>query len=149
MNRIPLFSLALFSFFYTSSALAADATGYWLTENKRAVIHTQECDQGLCGTIYWIIDGGLTKDVNNPDESMRTRPMCGLQILWGFKKDGDTDWEDGKIYKADDGDTYSANITLKDQDTLGLRGYVGIPLFGKSQVWSRVSADDYKACTVK
>lgn len=145
-----LFFVSLFTIFVvaiSSHAYASGAEGYWLTENKRSVIHTFECDQGLCGKIHWIIEGGMQYDEKNPDEAKRSTPMCGLQILWGFEKDGD-DWDDGKIYKADDGDIYSANITLKDENTLSLRGYVGIPLFGKSQKWSRVSEGDYAACAV-
>lgn len=126
-------------------AQTIDASGYWLTENKRAVIHTFECDQGFCGKIHWIIEGGLQFDEHNPDATKRSTPMCGLQILWGFEKDGDN-WENGKIYKADDGDTYSADIKLKDQNSLFLRGYVGIPLLGKTQKWTRVSAEEYKEC---
>lgn len=129
----------------TAQANASSAEGYWLTENERAVIHTFECDQGLCGNIHWIIEGGMQYDVKNVDEAKRSTPMCGLQILWGFEKDG-SDWDNGNIYKADDGDIYSANITLKDENTLSLRGYIGIPLFGKSQKWTRVSADNYASC---
>ena len=121
------------------------AEGYWLTENKRAVIHTYECEQGLCGNIHWIIEGGMQYDTKNPEETKRSTPMCGLKIIWGFEKDDD-EWENGKIYKADDGDVYSADIELKDENTLSLRGYIGIPLFGKSQIWSRVSPDEYKKC---
>lgn len=149
VKYIPLFFLAVFIGFVFPSVVFAqshDAQGYWLTENKRAVVHTFECDQGLCGKIHWIIEGGMQYDEKNPDEAKRSAPMCGLQILWGFKKDG-TDWDDGHIYKADDGEIYSANIELKDENTLSLRGYVGISLFGKSQVWTRVSPDTYPPCS--
>ncbi len=137
----------VFTISLPSTVFAGNAEGYWLTQNGRSVIHTYECDQGLCGTIHWITEGGMEHDTKNPVVKNRKRPMCGLMILWGFEKDGD-DWDSGKIYKADDGDIYSANIELKDTNTLSLRGYIGIPLFGKSQEWKRVSANDYKACVV-
>lgn len=147
MRHIPLFFAALTSLAFPAQSFAQsrDAQGYWLTENKRAVVHTFECDQGLCGKIHWIIEGGMQYDEKNPDEAKRSTSMCGLQIIWGFKKDG-ADWDGGHIYKADDGEVYSANIELKDENTLSLRGYVGIPLFGKSQIWSRVLPDAYPPC---
>ena len=148
MRRIIALSTFIFATSLSLPALASSAEGDWLTQNKRSVIHTYECDEGLCGKIHWIIEGGMQHDTKNPVMKDRTRPMCGLKILWGFEKDG-SDWDSGKIYKADEGDTYSANIEIKDENTLSLRGYIGIPLFGKSQEWKRVSPDDYKECSVK
>ena len=147
MSRIILSALALFLLTakISSANASSPAEGFWLTENGRAVINTYECKRGLCGSIHWIIDGGMKIDEKNPDPEFKGQPLCNLVILWGFNKDGD-DWEDGKIYKADDGDIYNATITVKDENTLALRGYVGVPLFGKTQTWSRVNPADYSAC---
>lgn len=127
---------------------APDPTGLWLTENERSAIRVRECGDRLCGEIAWIIDGGMQYDTENPDESLRDRPMCGLKILWGLQQDADDprEWEDGKVYKADDGDTYGAELTVKGPDELKVRGFVGFSLFGKSQVWTRVSEADYPPC---
>lgn len=143
------FLLALASVMtFTSAAQAADTVeGYWLTENKRAVVKITPCADSVCGNIYWIIEGGMQFDENNPDESKRSTPMCGLQILGDFEKTGENKWEDGMIYKADDGDMYDANIELQEDGTLRLRGYVGLSLFGKTQIWTRVDQSDYKACS--
>ncbi|MCB1533066.1 MAG: DUF2147 domain-containing protein [Alphaproteobacteria bacterium] len=131
----------------TSTAQAADTVeGYWLTQNERAVVKISPCADSVCGKVYWIIDGGLQYDEHNPDEAMRTRPMCGLQILGDFEKAGENAWDSGYIYKADEGDMYAANIALQDDGTLKLRGYMGISLLGKTQVWNRVNPSDYKAC---
>ncbi len=143
--RILLTALALMMI--AAPSYAADSVeGYWLTENKRAVVQVEECDASLCGHVYWIIEGGLQFDENNPNESMRTQAMCGLQILSGFEKEGVGEWEDGKIYKADDGDIYDADIEILEDGTLKLRGYVGVPMFGKTQIWTRVNKSDYAAC---
>ena len=70
--RFPLFLqfcavlIGAFLVFSSSFANAADpAEGLWLTENERSVINVQECDEGLCGTIYWIIDGGMHEFLEN------------------------------------------------------------------------------------
>jgi len=150
MKKLSLLALAAVAFgvlFTSYSTFAASPLeGYWLTENKRSVIKVTECDQGWCGYIHWIIEGGMQSDAKNPDETKRDRPMCGLPILWGFTQDSANAWEGGKIYKADDGDIYNANMELQSDGTLKVRGYVGISLLGKSQIWTRVQENNYPAC---
>jgi len=126
----------------------ANVDGLWMTENKRAVIDVKPCADGgpVCGEIAWIIDGGMTVDAKNENPELRNQPLCGLQILNGFKSGAKSnEWVDGKIYKADDGDVYNASITQIDENRLRLRGYVGIPLFGKTQIWTRVP-DNHPRC---
>lgn len=125
---------------------AASPEGLWLTENERSVISVKECPQGLCGTIYWIIDGGMQFDEKNEDPALQNKPMCGLKILWGFKQENAMNWVDGKIYKADEGDLYNASLQMLPKGNMLVRGYVGMPLFGKSQTWRPVSAKDYPKC---
>lgn len=134
-----------------SSAAHSKAIGKWLTENERAVIEIKSCDshRSLCGEIYWIIDGGMQYDTENEDEIKRGQPLCGLTILHGFEKSDNLDqeeWIDGKIYKADDGDIYNASLSLVDENRLRVHGYVGIPLFGKTQMWTRVDEKTYSQC---
>lgn len=120
--------------------------GLWLTENARSVIAVKPCAEGLCGTIHWIIDGGMQFDEKNQDPALQGTPMCGLKILWGFKQQDSMNWIDGKIYKADEGDMYNATLQLLPKGKMLVRGYVGMPLFGKSQTWAPVSAADYPPC---
>ena len=143
------FFLLLILVTVAGTARAADVDGLWLTENKRAAIHVTQCENGrsLCGSIAWIIDGGMQMDVKNDDPAKQNTPLCGMQILYGFEKGKAAgEWVDGKIYKADDGDVYNATVKQIDDTRLRLRGYVGIPLFGKTQIWTRVSPADYPRC---
>ena len=39
------------------------------------------------------------------------------------------------------GSTYTCNIALDGDDRLRLRGYVGIPLLGRTTTWTRVGAE--------
>lgn len=124
-------------------------TGLWLTENQRSVIELYQCKSGeplLCGKIAWIIDGGMQFDTKNPDSSKHKRPLCGMTIVSNLKMSSPTFWTGGKVYKADEGDTYDANMTILSSDSVELRGYVGISMFGKTQKWKRVSAKDYPPC---
>ena len=136
---------------FSNVSFAESIEGLWLTENERAAIRLYVCktDQ-ICGDIAWIIKGGMQYDEHNEDPSKRSNPLCGMQIMHSFVKDPDQEkrWEDGKIYKADDGDFYDAYMVEKPENKLKLRGYAGITLFGKTQMWTRVSEDDYPPCTV-
>lgn len=125
--------------------------GYWLIQTERAVVHINQCDDNaekLCGWIYWLIEDGLKYDVNNPDKDKRSNPMCGLELIKGFKRHNEKFWIDGTIYKADDGDLYNATMQIIPPNRLEVRGYVGMPLFGKSQMWSRVDPADYERCEI-
>jgi uncharacterized protein (DUF2147 family) len=132
----------------TMAATTYDPTGLWLTANERAVIRIARCEAGLCGRIHWIVDGGMQYDSENPDPAKRDRPMCGLRILWGVEQQTDEPnaWENGTVYKADSGDEFGLDLKMKGPDKLKLRGYVGISLLGKSQVWTRVTREQYPRC---
>ena len=47
-------------------------------------------------------------------------------------------WGNGNIYDARTGKAYSLNASLKDKNTLFMRGYIGFSLIGKTTTWSRV-----------
>jgi uncharacterized protein (DUF2147 family) len=122
-----------------------DITGIWLTGGKEpAKIQIYKAtDNKFYGKIIWLKnpvekDGTPRVDANNPDKTKRKNPVNGLQILKGFKFDGDDEWKGGDIYDPESGKTYSSYITLKDKNTLKVRGYVGISLFGRTEIWTRV-----------
>jgi uncharacterized protein (DUF2147 family) len=61
----------------------------------------------------------------------------GLVILRDFKFDED-EWEGGKIYDPESGKTYSCILSIQDKGTLKVRGYVGISLLGRTEIWKKV-----------
>jgi uncharacterized protein (DUF2147 family) len=82
-------------------------------------------------------DGKAKTDARNPENNLKSRPIWGLEILKGFKYD-DGIWEDGTIYDPKSGKTYSCKLTLSGNDKLNVRGYMGISIIGRTDVWSRV-----------
>ena len=129
-----------------SGARAQDASsvlGEWYTENGKAKVEIYACEDSYCGKIVWLKepknpDGTNKRDANNPDESLRSRTIVGTNILTGLAYDGDDEWEDGEIYDPESGKTYSCRLELKDENTLEVRGFVGLSLLGRSQNWTRV-----------
>lgn len=76
-------------------------------------------------------------DTKNPDPALRKRSLMGVVLLQGFRYD-DGAWEKGTIYDPKDGKTYSCVLRLKDAGAMEVRGYVGISLFGRTEIWTRV-----------
>lgn len=77
-------------------------------------------------------------DGNNPDASLRNRPVCGITIGTGFTPEGTNQAKNGQLYDPDSGKTYSAQMQT-DGSTLKLRGYIGISLLGRTETWHRAS----------
>lgn len=68
---------------------------------------------------------------------LANHPIEGLTIIWGLHKEGD-DWVGGRILDPTSGKVYSAKMMpAADGKSMEVRGYLGTPLFGKSQTWYR------------
>lgn len=134
------------------AAAAGDpAFGYWLVENRRAIVELHGCGVELCGRIAWLAepfnpDGSAKTDLNNPDPAMRTQTLCGLALIRNLSAKRPGVWDGGEIYNAKDGSTYSVRVMADSDNRLEVRGFLGISLLGKSQSWTRVD-DDRGGCT--
>jgi uncharacterized protein (DUF2147 family) len=125
---------------------AAAPQGVWLTEDGEGAVEIFDCGDLLCGRIVWRksalrADGSADIDDRNPDPALRRRPICGLQIIGSLAASDAATWDGGWVYDPDSGKTYHVKLTMESADTLRLRGYIGVPLLGESQIWRRASAD--------
>jgi uncharacterized protein (DUF2147 family) len=134
-------------------AASAEPVGQWYAEGGAAVVEIAPCGDGLCGRVVWLHspldeDGCELRDKNNPDPALRNRPVVGLQILGGLVASDQrpASWTGGTIYDPVSGNTYRCRLELDDHDRLRLRGYVGIPLVGRTTTWTRVGSEKTK-CT--
>ena len=116
--------------------------GKWINSTGEAHIDITKRSDKYFGKLVWIkdpkgTDGTLKTDLKNPEASLRSKPILGMEILKNFVYD-DGKWTDGTIYDPKSGKTYSCNMTIKDNGQLSMRGYIGISLIGRSEVWKRV-----------
>jgi len=120
---------------------ADDITGTWLSHgDKPAKFLIYRTNGKFYGKIVFLqepTENGKPKlDKNNPDKNKQSRPLLGLELLSGFVFDIDK-WNSGTIYDPENGKTYSCTLSLKDKNTLKLRGYIGISLLGRTEIWTR------------
>ncbi|PTS94066.1 DUF2147 domain-containing protein [Pedobacter sp. HMWF019] len=116
--------------------------GQWVNASGEAHIEIFKKSEKYFGKIVWLKDpkddkGANKTDIKNPDPDLKSKPIMGLELLRDFVYD-DGKWTDGKIYDPKSGKTYSCNITEKSNGQLNIRGYIGISLIGRSEVWKRV-----------
>jgi uncharacterized protein (DUF2147 family) len=144
-----IFFLYLSSFLFNPVLLSAqvkadDIVGFWLTHgDKPAKVQVYRTGDLFAGKIVWLqfpVENGKPKmDEKNPEESKRSQPLVGLVIMSRFKFDNDDEWSDGKIYDPQNGKTYNCYLSLKDKNTLKVRGYIGITLIGRTDYWTRTN----------
>jgi uncharacterized protein (DUF2147 family) len=116
---------------------ASPILGRWLTQPGDGIIEiTRTADNTYLGTI---IGGNAPRrvDEHNPDPARRAQLLLGQLILKDMHEDGDGALAGGTIYEPDTGRTYKCRIETLDHDRLKVRGFIGISLLGRSQVWTR------------
>jgi uncharacterized protein (DUF2147 family) len=119
-----------------------DVSGFWLTEERDAVVELNPCGARLCAHLYALHDLNVpanATDQRNERPELRNRPICNLQIMGELQRQPDNSWGNGWVYDPKVGKRYSVELRLKDSNTLLVHGYVGFKLAGKTATWTRTS----------
>jgi uncharacterized protein (DUF2147 family) len=127
------------------SAVADDTSaynGFWWNEQRDGIFELIVTDNKIEGLTRWAAEP--SRDVNNPDPKLNGRPLKDIIFLWGFQYDQKKNrWKDGKVYDPNNGKTYDAKMSLEnDNQTIKMRGYIGISLFGRTAEFERVTANE-------
>jgi uncharacterized protein (DUF2147 family) len=120
-----------------------DPSGVWLTQAGDARVHVSRCGGGICGKIVWLRDpidpktGQPQVDDKNANPALAQRPIIGLSIFSGMQQVSANKWT-GRIYNADDGQTYTAHVTVQSDQALEVQGCVGVLCGGET--WTKHAA---------
>jgi uncharacterized protein (DUF2147 family) len=144
----PLIRTAL-AFALAASALPALAAndspvGKWKTiddktNEVKSIVEITENGGLLEGKVLQVLksEHGPHPVCANCDGERKNKPIEGMTIMWGLKKDGD-EWSGGQILDPAKGKIYKVTLKLEDGgQKLDVHGYIGFSLIGRSQEWVR------------
>lgn len=117
--------------------------GVWEPGHGKAKVKITKVGNKYFGKIVWLKepnfeDGSKKTDKNNPDEKMHNTPLLGYKILKDFEYTGNKTWENGTIYDPENGSLYSCTIKMKNNNTLEVRGFIGVSMIGRTDTWKRL-----------
>jgi uncharacterized protein (DUF2147 family) len=147
-NRVLIILvMCLVSSVFTFSQTNSDIVGEWYNAEKDVVITLFEDGKTISGKITWMRfpndkDGSPKKDFLNSDENLRNREIMGMKIISSFSHIAGMVWDNGSLYNYKKGKIYTGMMTLKDSNTLDLRGYTGFSFIGSSSIWTRNLHED-------
>jgi uncharacterized protein (DUF2147 family) len=142
--RCALISLALL---VSAPAPAQDLSpvGRWRTIDDRtnvekSIVRITEVN----GEIQGIVEVVFSPPAPNPTPIcqkcpgvFKDKPVVGMRVLWGLKKDGD-EYTGGHVFDPDNQKTYKCKLKVVDGGKkLELRGYIGFSMLGRTQTWVR------------
>ncbi len=123
----------------------AAVMGLWWTQDHDGIVQIFSCGSGLCGIVAGVTnflpDGSAPKD-------WQGRSRCRLQIIPDGKADDDGSW-DSHITNPDDGKTYTITLRVDPDGRLRMRGYIGLPLFGRTVFWTRFKGHLTQDCHLR
>ena len=129
--------------------VAQDITGIWqiiddLTVAPKGQVEiTQEADGTYTGKITKITPrtGYTPKEFCTGCPAPYTnKPIVGLNVITKLKHKRDLIYTGGRILDPNTGRVYSLAAKLSSNgQRLHLRGYVGVSVLGRSQIWIRVN----------
>jgi uncharacterized protein (DUF2147 family) len=116
--------------------------GYWHNPEKTTKIQIYKSgEKSYSGKIVWLKepneDGKPKLDKKNPDKSLRSRPLLNMVMIKGLTSKGINKYDGGTIYDPKSGNTYSSKAELTGPNTLKLRGFIGISLVGRTEIFTR------------
>lgn len=137
--------ICLFASFAKAQVSESDRIlGVWEPGNGKARVKIEKIGEKYYGKIVWLREpndantGQPKVDKHNPDQSIRNVPLKGYRLLKDFKYSGSNVWENGTIYDPENGSTYKCVIKMTDNNTLDIRGYIGVEALGRTDVWKRL-----------
>lgn len=109
---------------------------------KAEILIVQRADGGLSGKVERSL---LTTPNPEPNcglctDDRKGQAKIGMEIIRGGKQaEGKAVWEGGKILDPENGKEYSLRLTpIEGGHKLEVRGFIGVPLLGRTQVWNRI-----------
>ena len=125
----------------------ASPVGLWKTiddktKSERALVRISESNGVFTGRIEKLLAADAKPDAkcDKCEDDRKGQPVVGLEIVRGVKKaEAENTWEGGTILDSTEGKVYKVRMqTAEGGKKLEVRGFVGMPMLGRTQTWLRV-----------
>lgn len=144
MKRHPAIFLFIAGAACAQGSTAGAPLGRWVTESGNLEVDIAPCAEPpaglLCGKVVRVLANRSMSAPGQPMTPADARPALGMTLLSGLSSSGDGVYQ-GTIYNRENAKHYSVKLTPAEPAQLLVRGYVFLPLFGKTQVWRRPSPE--------
>ena len=137
-------SISIFSS-YGNAQSNDPVLGVWKTIDEKtnqpsSLIRLEEKNGELIGVVIELIPTpgeALITHCNLCKDERKGKPIVGMIIMKGLKRGAPGNWSGGEILDPEEGEIYKVKIAMVNDKTLEVRGYIGIPLLGRTQIWVR------------
>lgn len=116
--------------------------GLWLTQDHDGVIKVSGCDGGLCAEIAGVI---LDHPTDPTPVDYRGISQCHLKLISDARQIRPNLWK-GHILDPRNGRLFGVELHIDPHGNLALRGFLGVPLLGQTQTWTRFPGDVPNDC---
>jgi len=140
-------SLSIFSLACALPTLANPAEGFFVTIDdetgeERGLVELRLVDSEMKGFLRGSFDPteDFTSLCETCSDELQNQPVFGLPFVWGLEANGKRKFKGGRIQDPESGKTYKSKLKFNDDfSEVELRGYIGSPLLGRTQVWRRAT----------
>lgn len=135
--------LGVFLIWFQTLVYAASPEGLWLSKDEktgkaRAVIQVEKINGTLQAKVTQVFkQPGDTGICEKCPEPFTNKPVLNMVFAWGLMPTKEGHWDKGRILDPKSGKVYRGKMILQSDNALLVRGYLGISLLGRSQIWER------------
>ncbi|OTH00009.1 MULTISPECIES: DUF2147 domain-containing protein [Acinetobacter] len=111
------------------------------TKQPKAIVKfTEQKNGSLSASIQTILTPGEENACKKCEGPYHNKSLKGLRIVQGLKNAGDNSYENGTILDPQSGKTYKLKGEIVEGGKkLELRGFIGVSVLGRNQVWIRAN----------